>query len=839
MRNLLMGLRRGAQMLLRALVRVTGWLLWPLRALARRWWRYIREGGWIRRTRTVLATVVVAAVLVLAVTVPWPGYLFTPPFRAVEYAPINDRQYLDQGWTREERRLFYYHPQGSAQVMLAQLRYAWFVNLELAGSRERFAAPENMSRYGFLTDLRQQPDPDYNPGNLPVGMTKYYDARLGAELVDFTCSLCHTGELHYRGTAIRIDGGQSMHAITSMKPGQFQADLMLAMLTTYWNPWKFDRFARNVIGPRLTGGTAQGFDFDTARKTLRAEFKQSIDTLLANAWTDLKHGSYPVFEGYGRTDATQRIANTVFGRHISPENYRPATAPVSYPHLWDIAKFNWVQWEGYASQPMARNINESLGVGARLDLFDEYGAPLPLHLRYDTSIHPDRLHEIERTLAKLKAPRWPEQLFGRIDVEQARAGRVLFDVHCRHCHGPHLDAYVEPKFIDVATGERKPGVTFVLRDDGSCAASSPDHPQAGRPLTEAQCLNLQNPQRIADVDGRAVYEVDDSLTVTGTDGRRSVAEWRVALLPIIDVGTDRNAALNFANHRYDASRLGWTPEELASLCIAPAVANEIDPRSVSAVVGLNIMSTAITNRYFEQYPAASREQLFRYMGYGVFDYPRTDPQRLKNYKSRPLHGIWATPPFLHNGSVRTVYQMISPRNEREPWFWSGTREYDPEELGYRSLAVPGAVKYDTRVTGNDNTGHEFRAGCQSNGVIGPYLKPAERRQIIEYLKAMDYVEDPNTQYERTLCDYGSESDVAACERRLREETAALRAKYPAWGTPAFDASPQQAHCSSDVPVYGAKRLAGPAPDESVDDLRLARRCLHDLLGRSEGPFHGE
>jgi len=850
MRELLRNLRRAAQLMLRALVRLIGWLLWPLRALARRWWRFVREGGWSRRVLTVLGTAVVAAVVVLAVTVPWPGYLFTPPFRAVEYAPVNDRQYLEQGWTPEERQLFYYHPQGSAQVMLAQLRYAWFVNLELAGSRERFAAPENMSRYGFLTDLRQQPDPAYNPGNLPVGMTKYFDATVGAELVDFTCSLCHTGELHYRGTAVRVDGGQSMHAITSMKPGQFQAELMLAMLATYWNPWKFDRFAKSVVEPRLTGGTAQGFDLDAAKKTLRSEFKRSIDTLLANAWTDLKHGSYPVFEGYGRTDATQRIANTVFGRHISPDNYRPATAPVSYPHLWDIAKFDWVQWEGYASQPMARNINESLGVGARLDLFDEFGAPLPLHLRYDTSIHPDRLHEIERTLAKLQAPRWPEQLFGEIDVEKARAGRVLFDVHCRHCHGPHLDPYVDPKFIDAATGERKPGVTFVLLDDGSCAASSPEYPQAGRRLTEAQCLNLQNPQRIADVDGQAVYEIDDALKVTGTLDDRHVEEWRVALLPITDVGTDRNAALNFANHRYDASRLGWTPEQLVALCIAPEVANRIDPGSVSAVVGLNIMSTAISNRYFEQYPPASREQLFRYMGYGVFDYPRTDPQRLKNYKSRPLHGIWATPPFLHNGSVRTVYQMISPRSEREAWYWSGTKEYDPVDLGYRSLPVPGAVKYDTRVTGNDNTGHEFRAGCQSNGVIGPYLKPEQRRQIIEYLKAMDYVDDPRTQYEPLLCKPRKEedksndqnkdaADVAACEQRLRAETAALRARFPAWGTPAFDASPQQAHCSSDVPVYGAKRLAGPAPDDDLDDLKLARPCLKTLLGGSEGPFRGE
>jgi hypothetical protein len=185
--------------------------------------------------------------------------------------------------------------------------------------------------------------------------------------------------------------------------------------------------------------------------------------------------------------------------------------------------------------------------------------------------------------------------------------------------------------------------------------------------------------------------------------------------------------------------------------------------------------------------------------------------------------------------------MISPREERESWFWSGTKEYDPVDLGYRNLAVPGAVKYDTRVTGNDNTGHEFRAGCQSNGVIGPYLKPEERKQIIEYLKAMDYIEDPGRQYEDLLCGgaRAAKDIVAACERQLREATAALRSSFPAWGTPAFNNSPQQAHCSSDVPVYGAKRLAGPAPDDDVDDLKLARPCLKTLLGVSEGPFRGE
>jgi hypothetical protein len=914
-------------------------VLRPVAWLLRRWWRFFQRRGWFGRSVWVLATVVASFVAYLAVAVPWPGYLFAPPFRAVQYPVINDIQYTRpgrlnagdpvtvaaclerqaicarteavaaragvlcaaagpacadvdarcagelaadpaclasrqlcreatracdtregvaacatiaatacqvgeqtwQGWTEEDRKRYHYHPQGSAQVMMAQLRYWWLVNLELPLGRERFAAPENMARYGFLTDIRQQPDPDWNPGNLPVGFTRYYDEKVGAELLDMTCSLCHTGELHYQGTAIRIDGGQAMHAITDMKPGQFQAGLMASMLATYINPWKFERFARNVIEPTLTGGTDAGFDFAAAKATLREEFGQTVRVLLANAWTDLRLGTYPVFEGYGRTDATQRIANTVFGRHISPSNYRQATAPVSYPHLWDIAKFNWVQWEGYASQPMARNINESLGVGARLELFDAYGAPLPLHLRYDTSIMPDRIHHIERTLARLEAPRWPQHLFGAIDTEKARAGRVLFDVHCRHCHGPHLGAHDTPPRVDHPPDPNL-AVGLVHHADGSCSLTSATAGEVR--ITAQQCLNLHNPQRIADIEGNIVYELDAQGRVLGPvcrpeledcgDVPTHVEQWRVKLLPIRDIGTDRNAAINFAEHRYDASRLGWTPEELKKLCVADTIADNIDPTAISAVVGLNIMSTAITNRYFEKHRPASKEEFLKFMGFGVLDYPRTEPEALKNYKSRPLHGIWATPPFLHNGSVRTVFQMISPRSERQDAFWSGTREYDPVHLGYQDLEVPGAVRFDTRVTGNDNVGHEFRDGCQKNGVIGPFLEIEERYQILEYIKLMDYVAPTATEenpYEPALCDDASR---AACETAMREQTARLRVEYPEWGTPAFRRDQWQQHCSDDVLVYGDHMPSRPAPDDEAATWELASECsLFTLYLESE------
>ncbi len=71
-----------------------------------------------------------------------------------------------------------------------------------------------------------------------------------------------------------------------------------------------------------------------------------------------------VHEGFGRTDALGRIGNTAFGDHLIAANSQAGDAPVSYPYLWNIWKFDWVQYTGSVAQPLARNIGEALGAGA-------------------------------------------------------------------------------------------------------------------------------------------------------------------------------------------------------------------------------------------------------------------------------------------------------------------------------------------------------------------------------------------------------------------------------------------------------------------------------------------
>ena len=103
---------------------------------------------------------------------------------------------------------------------------------------------------------------------------------------------------------------------------------------------------------------------------------------------------------------------------------------------------------------------------------------------------------------------------------------------------------------------------------------------------------------------------------------------------------------------------------------------------------------------------------------------------------------------------------------------------------------------------------------------------------------MDYVDDPERDYEPLLCR--DATSVPDCEAQMDAARAALQAKYPEWGSAAFNAAPEQAHCSSDTVVYGTHLLPKPKRDAEWETWRLAKDCsLFDLYLNAEGPFRGE
>jgi hypothetical protein len=100
------------------------------------------------------------------------------------------------------------------------------------------------------------------------------------------------------------------------------------------------------------------------------------------------------------------------------------------------------------------------------------------------------------------------------------------------------------------------------------------------------------------------------------------------------------------------------------------------------------------------------------------------------YESRVLEGIWAAAPYLHNGSVPTLAELLKPAEQRISQFKIGPN-YDIENIGLATEQTHFDYTLNTtdcskRNSGNSRCGHEF----------GTNLSPAEKDALLEYLKTL-------------------------------------------------------------------------------------------------------
>lgn len=131
--------------------------------------------------------------------------------------------------------------------------------------------------------------------------------------------------------------------------------------------------------------------------------------------------------------------------------------------------------------------------------------------------------------------------------------------------------------------------------------------------------------------------------------------------------------------------------------------------------------------YTETFAAA---QNLLYAGY---------PWQFKNfrktdgYANQPLDGIWARSPYLHNGSVPTLRDLLEPAAGRPVVWYRGSDVFDFEKVGYRSdrlAASTNAVfEFDARLIGNSNAGHEGKR-------YGTELAAPDKDALVEYMKTL-------------------------------------------------------------------------------------------------------
>ena len=599
-----------------------------------------------------------------------------------------------QGWTPGNQAFWRETSQGSRLVPKA-----WYDALEQADSTSPFSDQAYLATFGYLPSA---------PGrlsqrgvNLPIGFTvdkqsdqdlkhtglawyggQKHDAGNAEPWVGMNCAACHSSNITYQGENFMVDGAPTVADFQS-----FIAALDKALRQTLGDDDRFGRFAAKVLS---------GKDSEPNRTLL----KQQLGVLVAWQERVAKMNGDPFTRasgeqkgfvqpyGYGRLDAVGHILNKVaLYNEAVPQSGNLSDAPVSYPFLWDISKHERVQWNGSASNAklklaktrdidygaLGRNTGEVIGV------FGEVITTKPGLVNvlkgFKSSVDTNGLVSLEELLSELKPPPWPGK-FGALDTALVAKGDAIFDrLNCGACHN------------DAKTW--KPGQPF-------------EH------MTTLKEMSADNRANLTDI-----WMACNAATRLANTGNLQGAKSGVTGGPKFGATEPAFNQLAYTVKLTLIGKKGTIIERIGKIFF-----NVEPPRT--------ILGAAQDPDDIRQ---AQAEQCITGNGFP----PET--QKILAYKARPLDGIWATAPYLHNGSVPTLYHLLLAPKDRPTSFFSGAHEYDPKFGGYVWKDPPAGrfSKFSTTdasgkpIIGNSNAGHDYGVGT---------LSEPDRLALLEYLKSL-------------------------------------------------------------------------------------------------------
>src|SRR5579863_3962045 len=641
--------------------------------------RLLRFFGWL------ISAAVATAVLALVAITQFPDWLQTrlaalpgpvnklaqllpPPLPNMP--PVKTARWLDQNWSTEDRHWFHHASQGTKTFPVP---YAWFVALEQPGIRlftrpgllrnsaylERFGflpSPKTihtdeagLHRYGYASSGAKTepapasvaglaPTPAENFDGLPVGFARLTGApnpttgQPEPDMIGLTCAACHTGSIRYKGTNVRFDGGAAM---VELKKLELATGLSIAY--TLKVPGRFGRFATRVLGPG-------------ASETERGKLKQQLaaigqflldqkniydETIAAKKTADGKPQK-DTEEGFGRLDALNRIGNQVFytdlvlsGLSGFENNLHAQDAPVSFPPIWTVPWFLWAQYDASIEQPLIRNAGEALGVSALVN-FSPDTAPETVFrstvaienlVRIEAMLRgPDPAGDNPKGFGGLKPPKWPTEIFPddplwKIDAARVSRGRAIYAEICVECHlGPVNDPVFDSQFPD-------------------------------KSFWTSEQWDSKVP---------VLKEVQKGVVGMGTDpGQANVLGSRQVAVPgFLDMQPARDLGKVWGCTGLPSSPSTEMPYSIALMIAVDLVSRKwMDDRHVSETDRAALWGTR------KNCP---------------------NPAPGLHYRARPLNGVWATAPYLHNGSVPSLYWMLRPAAERPTQFCMGLRDFDPQ-----------------------------------------------------------------------------------------------------------------------------------------------------------------
>ena len=376
--------------------------------------------------------------------------------------------------------------------------------------------------------------------------------------------------------------------------------------------------------------------------------------------------------GPGRLDAFSMIFNRVAGLDVNmSDNIKVADAPVSYPFLWNASRQDRTQWNGSVPSGLyinaiGRNTGEMLGVFAD---FAPRKRLLPPHYDFrNSSVNFTSLQLLEEKIAVLRPPPWPFAL----DRELADKGRVLFAQYCGSCHEEKRQpegSWLTP-VVAVGTDPRMFDNSLRTSKTG-LLNGAPTLSPSGSKLGEEAATN-------------------DILATSVVGALTGNAFPPLPRLPDLNGGVWLAIKKDLATLFSDSER---TPNLLSLL--QPSVRENVRSHVESRLANM----------------------------YKV-------PGEKWAYESRVLHGVWATAPYLHNGSVPNLWELLLPPERRSASFMIGSKKFDADKVGYVTSETPytdGTLVVGAGAApGNSNAGHDFTRDLDDD----------QRKALLEYLKQL-------------------------------------------------------------------------------------------------------
>jgi len=556
-----------------------------------------------------------------------------------------------------------------------------FRTIEQADSEALFSARTSLSKYGFLFPEEQAYDAantQYNGSygervernisvdGMPIGFLRDKSEIDRRNYLGLSCAACHTGEINYAGSTYYIEGGQANADVDS-----FLNQLADALEANKNNSAKLRRFKR-----RFRGFAFRNLDISAAPINIFAG-ERYLDEAIRYVRGFVERNKNVVANGPGRLDAVGSILNQVHSLMTGNDGQlpQPLTAPVSLPYIWDVSKLECVQTNCISNSPIIRNVSEVLGTFGYVNIDEDENVDDRLELAFrklsplfDSTPQVDNIHTLEKALSYVRAPKWPAS-FPAIDQGWVDSGKEIYAQRCAACHA------------DISDGIQ-----------------------------------------------------ESEMTEPNSIGRQYV---KIGRVPYQEVGTDPAFAQDYGMRTAKTKILGSVLREVAPDSVDPATGipfGEQVPEELNALVLLGVASNVITSDHFDtlgfriraenadrELPAneAVEKLIVEYQN-GQVDRNLLTPTA---YRAKPLNGIAFTAPYLHNGSVRSLWELLHSPAQRATTFRVGSREYDPSWVGYKN---EGDFVFDTTKRGNSNAGHTY------GNDLGLY----DKFFLLQYLKTL-------------------------------------------------------------------------------------------------------